>query len=79
MAVTALFVIMTVAGMANGVKVIIRNNKSDTLWVGMKGHANSGRSGHGGFALASGEEVSMELESCGGDMWSAKGWKLHWG
>jgi hypothetical protein len=72
MAVTLLFVFMTVAGLANG-DMTIKNKPKSTLHIEVHIKDDSKQLVIGTFILASGEEVSMELESCGGDMSSANG------
>jgi len=77
MAVTLLFVFLTVAGLATGRNFNIQNNLGYTVYVGILGNANLGQPENGGFALNSGQLVSKGQESCGCGTWSAKMKKLH--
>ena len=77
MAVTLLFVFLTVAGLATGRNFNIQNNAGYTIWVGILGNAGLGQPDNGGFTLNSGERVSKGQESCGCRTWSAKVKKLH--
>jgi hypothetical protein len=77
MAVTLLFVLLTVAGLAAGRNFYLQNNLGYTVWVGILGNPGKGQPDNGGFALNPGHRVSKELESCGCGTWCAKGNKLH--
>jgi hypothetical protein len=77
MAVTLLFVFLTVAGLATGRNFNIQNNLGYTVWVGILGNAGLGQPNNGGFALTSGQSVSKAQESCGCGLWSPKMKKLH--
>jgi hypothetical protein len=63
MAVTLLFVFLTVAGLATGRNFNIQNNLGQTIWVGILGNAGLGQPNNGGFALNSGQSVSKGQES----------------
>ena len=77
MAVTLLFVFLTVAGVATGRNFNLQNNLGYTVWVGILGNPGKGQPDNGGFSLNSGERVSKGLESCGCRTWSANVKKLH--
>ena len=77
MAVTLLFVFLTVAGLATGRNFILQNNLKYTVWIGILGNSGEGQPDNGGFALNSGESVRMGHEFRGCGSWSAKGKKLH--
>jgi hypothetical protein len=77
MAVTLLFVYLTVAGLAAGRNFNLSNNLGYTVWVGILGNDGMGQPDNGGFALYPGLWVSKGLESCGCGTWSAKGKILH--
>jgi hypothetical protein len=77
MAVTLLFVFLTVATLATGRNFNLQNNLGYPVWVGILGNACLGQPDNGGFALNSGERVSKGLESCGCGTWSENGKKLH--
>jgi hypothetical protein len=62
MAVTLLFVLLTVAGLATGRNFNIQNNLGFTVWVGILGNPSKGQPDNGGFALNSGERVSKGLD-----------------
>jgi len=72
MAVTLLFVFLTVAGLAAGRNFNLQNNLGYTVWVGILGNAGAGQPDNGGFALNPGERVSKGQESCECGTWSAK-------
>ena len=63
MAVTLLFVFLTVAELATGRNFNLQNNLGYTVWVGILGNAGKGQPDNGGFALNSGQHVSKGLES----------------
>jgi hypothetical protein len=82
MAVTLLFVFLTVAGLANGRTFRFSNQRPGTVWVGMQGNAGKGHPNNGGFQLDYGTAVSKEMECCVCGSLSASGNKLHrayWG
>ena len=60
MAVTLLFVFLTVAGLATGRNFNLQNNLGYTVWVGIQGNPGKGQPANGGFALNPGEFVSKE-------------------
>jgi hypothetical protein len=62
MTVTALFVFLTVAGLATGRNFNLQNNLGYTVWVGILGNPGKGQPDNGGFALNNGERVSKGLE-----------------
>jgi hypothetical protein len=76
MAVTLLFVFLTVVELATGRNFNLQNNLVYTVWVGILGNPGKGQPDNGGFALNSGERVSKGLESCGCVNWSSKEKKL---
>jgi hypothetical protein len=76
MAVTLLFVILTVAGLATGRYFNLQNYLGYTVWVGTLGNTSKGQPENGGFALKSGKRVSKGQESFGCGNWSANGNKL---
>jgi hypothetical protein len=77
MAVTLLFVSLTVTGLATGRNFNLQNNLGYTVWVVMLGNAGKGQPENGGFALNSRDTVSKGQESCGCGNWSANVKKLH--
>jgi hypothetical protein len=79
MAVTLLFVFLTVAGLATGRNFHLQNNLGYTVWVGIQGNAGLGQPDNGGFTLYARHTVSNGQERCGCGSWSARGRKLHWG
>jgi len=79
MAVTLMFVVLTVAGLATGRNFNLQNNLGYTIWVGILGNANMGQPENGGFTLNNGELVSKGQKICGFGTWSAKGKELHCG
>jgi hypothetical protein len=62
MAVTILFVFLTVAGLATGRNFKLQNNLEYTIWVGILGNTGKGQPDNGGFALNSGQHVSKGLK-----------------
>jgi hypothetical protein len=79
MALTLLFVFLTVAGLATGRNFNFINLRGDTVWVGMQGNAGKGHPNNGGFQLDRSRSVSKELECCVCGSCSASGNKLHQG
>jgi hypothetical protein len=77
MAVTLLFVFLTIAGLTTGRNFNLHNNLGHTVWVGILGNPDKGQPNNGGFALNPGERVSMGKKCCGWVTWSDKGKKLH--
>jgi len=77
MAVTLLFVFLTVAGLATGRNFNLQNNLGYTVWVGILGNVGEGQPENGGFTLNSGEGVSKGLESWECRNWCANVKKLH--
>jgi hypothetical protein len=77
MAVTLLFVFLTIAGLTTGRNFNLQNNLGYTVWVGILGNPGKGQPNNGGFGLNPGERVSKGKKCCGCGMWSAKGKKLH--
>jgi hypothetical protein len=63
MAVTLLFVFLTVSGWAAGHSFNIQNNFPDPIYFGFQAYGTAEQLFNGGFALGSGAIVSMELES----------------
>jgi hypothetical protein len=79
MAVTVLFVFLTVAGLATGRYFNFHNNLGYRVWVGIQGNPGKIHPNNGGFQLDPEQPVSKELESCVCGTWSANRKKLHWG
>ena len=62
MAVVQLLALLSVAGLTAGRNFNLENNLGYTIWVGILGNADKGTPDNGGFALNSGQRVSMGLE-----------------
>jgi hypothetical protein len=77
MAVTVLFVFLTVAGLATGRYFNFYNNLGYRVWVATQGNPGKGHPNNGGFELEPAENVSKELEICVCGTWSANRKKLH--
>jgi hypothetical protein len=58
MAVTLLFVVLTVAGVATGRYFYVRNSGRETIWIGVQGNPGMEHLENGGFLLFPNQPVS---------------------
>jgi hypothetical protein len=65
MAVTLLFVVLTVAGIATGRTIYIVNYHYQTIWIGIQGNPGMGQPEIGGFPLLPLKAVSKVA----GELW----------